>query len=130
VGTLKSKRLSIIVVGPVLLGLFLLWYAVAANFDYNSLSGTYTSATLVLNRDQTFVERLNRSGHIQEVKGQWRRYGEAHASFSPEFLLLPGQEPDASGQAHGQFDKSLGLFPELVLAPLPNGPMLRRKLFY
>ena len=132
---LKLKKLSMIAGGPVLMGLFFLWYDVAANFDYNSLSGTYTyennveAASLFLNPDQTFVERLNRSGHIQEVKGHWRRYGEAHASFSSEFLLLQGQEPNASGEAHGEFDKTLGLFPKLILAPLPNGPTLRRKLF-
>jgi hypothetical protein len=52
---------------------------------------------------------------------------EAHVSFSSEFLKVSGQELDAAGEAHGQFDKTLGLLPYLTLAPLPDGPAFRRK---
>lgn len=121
----------------VLIGVaFVGWYSIAANYDYGALSGTYTlnqgeeSCTLYLRADQTFLERLNRAGSIQEAHGQWHRYGESHMSFSPEFLKLSGQELNASGQAHGQFEKALGIFPSLTLAPIPNGPTFRRQYFH
>jgi hypothetical protein len=111
------------------------WYAVAANYDYRALAGTYVltsngeKCTLKLRSDQTFSQEIDRSGNLQIVRGQWRRYGESHVSFSSEFLKLPGQELNESGEAHGQFDKTLGILPFLVLAPLPNGPTLRKHLF-
>ena len=116
-----------------LLVLFGLWYGIAANYGYGALAGTYfyrggsETCTLHLRADRTFVEELDRSGHIEKSEGQWDRYGEAHVSFSRDFLKLGDEELDASGQAHGQFDKALGLFPRLVLAPLPDGPIFRKK---
>ncbi len=111
------------------------WYAVAANYDCQALAGTYIltgngeKCTLKLRSDQTFSEEIYRSGNLQIVRGHWHRYGESHVSFSSEFLKLPGQELNESGEAHGQFDKTLGILPFLVLAPLPNGPTLRKHLF-
>ena len=111
------------------------WYVVAANYDYEALAGTYVltrngeKCILKLRSDQTFSEEIDRSGNLQIVRGQWRRYGESHVSFSSEFLKLAGQELNESGEAHGQFDKTLGIFPFLVLAPLPDGPTLRKHLF-
>ncbi len=116
--------------------LFWVWYRVASNYDYGSLAGTYVfhgngeTCTLYLRPDRTFVQELSRSGEIQKSRGQWHRYGQAHVSFSGEFLKLSGEELNAEGQAHGQFDKALGLLPNLVLAPLPNGPRFNRKLFH
>lgn len=109
------------------------WYRIAANYDYGSLAGTYVfhgsgeECTLYLRADCTFVEEIIRLGQTQKSAGHWRRYGEAHASFSSEFLELPNEELNAAGEAHGQFDKTLGLFPTLVLAPLPAGPEFHRK---
>jgi hypothetical protein len=114
--------------------LFWVWYSVYANNDYGALAGTYVSdgnggkCTLYLRSDRTFAQELNRSGEIQ--KWHWHRYGQAHVSFSNEFLKLSGKEMNADGQAHGQFDKTLGIFPTLTLAPLPNGPQFRKKLFH
>jgi hypothetical protein len=101
-----------------------------------TLAGTYIfsgngeTCTLYLGRDSTFVQELSRFGHIERSEGHWHRYGQAHVSFSNEFLKLSGEELNAEGQAHGQFEKTLGLFPTLVLAPLPNGPRFRRKFFH
>lgn len=112
------------------------WYSWAANYDYGALAGTYVfrgngeTCTLQLRPDRTFVQELSRSGEIQKSQGHWDRYGEAHVSFSNEFLKLSGEEMNADGQAHGQFDKTLGIFPTLVLAPLPNGPKFHKKLFH
>lgn len=109
-------------------------YSVAANYGYHALAGTYVfqrdgeKCTLYLRPDQTFSEELSRAGGVQEAQGRWRLYGEAHVSFSNEFLKLPGQELNGAGEAHGQFDKSLGLFQSLTLAPLPDGPRFRKKL--
>jgi hypothetical protein len=117
------------------LALLALWYSVAANYDYKALAGTYVfhangeSCTLYLRPDQTFVQELTNSGEMRRSQGRWNRYGQAHVSFSAEFLKISGEEPNAAGETHGQFDKVLGIFPKLVLAPLPDGPMFRRKLF-
>jgi hypothetical protein len=129
----RSAQMS----GAILLLIVLLgiWYSVAANYDYDALSGTYVfdqggeKCILYLRPDQTFSEELTRSGKAQEVQGQWHRYGEAHVSFSSEFLKESGQELNAAGEAHGQFDKMLGLLPSLMLAPIPNGPTFHRKLW-
>ena len=111
------------------------WYTVAANYDYGALAGTYVfqgngeTCKIYLRPDRTFVQELNRSGEAQKSQGYWHLYGEAHVSFSNEFLKLSGEEMNADGQAHGQFEKTFGMFPRLVLAPLPNGPTFHRKLF-
>ena len=121
--------------GFLLIVLFGLWYSIAANYDYGALSGTYIfnrdgeKCTLYLRPNQTFSEELIRGGVMQEAQGRWRRYGEAHVSFSSEFLKVSGQELNASGEAHGQFDKTLGLHPYLTLAPLPGGPTFDKKWF-
>jgi hypothetical protein len=115
--------------------LFALWYRRAANYDYSAVSGTYTfnqaseKCTLHLRPDQTFSEELDRGGAVQKAEGRWRRYGEAHVSFSSEFLIVSGQKLDAAGEADGQFDKKFGLFPYLTLAPLPDGPTFHKKWF-
>jgi hypothetical protein len=129
------KRLRIVGVLVLVVVALVGWYSIAANYDYGMLSGTYTlsqngeKCILYLRPDQTFSEELDRGGVKQKVEGRWHRYGEAHVSFSSEFLRVPGQELNAAGEAHGQFDKSLGILPSLTLAPLPDGPTFRKKLF-
>jgi hypothetical protein len=119
----------------LLLAAFCIWYSIASNYGYDALSGTYIyrrdgeSYTLHLYADQAFVEEINRAGSIQKVGGRWRRYGEAHVSFTKEFLPHPKEELNESGEAHGQFEKTLGIIPKLVVAPLPNGPTLHRERF-
>jgi len=116
--------------------LFCAWWYVAFNYGYGALAGTYVFhgsgevCTLYLRPDRTFVQELSRSGEIQKSQGQWHRYGESHVSFSNEFLKLAGEEMNADGQAHGQFEKTLGIFPTLVLAPLPNGPQFHKRFFH
>jgi len=111
------------------------WYSTAANYDYGALAGTYRFrrngeiCTLYLHADRSFEQELLRSGGTQKSRGQWHRFGESHVSFSKEFMTVSGEEKNAEGEAHGEFEKVAGLFPVLVLAPLPNGPRLRRRLF-
>ena len=115
--------------------LFTGWYAVAANYDYPALAGVYVldqnaeHCVLDLHSDRTFTEELVRSGNTQRATGTWHRYGESHVSFSREFLTVAGQELNASGEPHGEFEKRLGLFPILTLAPLPDGPKLHKQFF-
>jgi hypothetical protein len=110
------------------------WYAVAANYDYGALAGVYLldqnpeRCVLALHSDHTFTEELVHSGQVQRAVGTWYRYGQAHVNFSHEFLRVSGQELNARGEAHGQFDKRLGLFPTLTLAALPGGPRFHRRL--
>jgi hypothetical protein len=129
----KSARLGAgIVFGLVIL---CLWYSRAADYDYGALAGTYVlssngeTCALYLRPDRTFSQELTRAGVAESAHGTWHRYGEAHVSFSKEFIKLSGEELNAAGQAHGQFDKLLGLLPSLTLAPLPDGPKLHKKFF-
>src|SRR3981081_1806750 len=99
----------------LLIVLFVAWYSVAANYNYGALAGTYVlnrdgeTCTLYLRPDRTFVQELNRSGNLVKAQGQWHRYGESHGSLSSEFLKVSGQEMNADGEAHGQFEKIFGL---------------------
>lgn len=121
--------------GVLLLFTFWAWYSVASNYDYSALAGVYVfrgngeTCTLYLRADQTFVEELSHSGSVQRAEGHWQRYGEAHVSFSSEFLRLAKEELNGSGQAHGEFDKTFGIIPKLVLAPLPGGPTFHKRWF-
>jgi len=114
---------------------FWAWYVIAADYDYSALSGTYAfsggdeKCMLNLRPDETFTQVLSREGKVQSVQGTWHRYGEAHVSFSEAFIPLVGEDLKPLGKPHGQFDKTLGFFPTLTLAPLPGGPMFHRKLF-
>src|SRR5206468_4868511 len=93
--------------GALVVVALVVWYSIAANYDYGALAGTYVfnrngeKCTLHLRPDQTFTEELNRSGVDQEAKGRWHRYGQAHVSFSSEFLKVSGQEVNADGESHG-----------------------------
>jgi len=132
-----TKRLvSIAVATFAVIALFLAWYYVAANYDYAALAGEYVfegndeRCVLDLRPDRSFKEQVSHSGSIRDAEGTWYRYGESHVSFSQSFLSVSGQELNASGEAHGQFEKRLGLFPVLTLAPLPDGPKFRKRLLH
>jgi hypothetical protein len=130
----QKKLTSTIAAVLLLVVLFVCWYAIAANYDYGALAGTYVlnrdseRCTLDLRSDRTFTEELVRAGKVKKVQGTWHRYGESHVSFSSEFLTTSGEEVNADGEAHGEFSKTLGLLPRLTLAPLPDGPEFRKKL--
>jgi hypothetical protein len=128
----RLARISALVLLPIV---FLdVWYVVAADYDYGALAGTYVldqngvRCTLHLRSDRTFVEELNRTGMAQTAEGTWRRYGEAHVSFAKEFLKFAGEEQNASGEAHGQFNKSFGLFIALA-RPRPGRTNVAKEAF-
>jgi hypothetical protein len=130
----KSARVStaLLLVSAAFL-LFWGWYAVASNYDYEAVAGTYTlklpdeSSTLVLKSDRTFKQELTHLGRVERAKGSWRRLGEGGIAFSKEFLKVSGQEFDAEGTAYGEINKSLGLFFSISLNP--GGSTFRKKLF-
>ncbi|SNS27990.1 hypothetical protein SAMN05421770_101319 [Granulicella rosea] len=125
------KVVLLLLVLPIAWG----WYVVAADYDYSALSGTYVfsgggeKCILRLEPNETFTQILSRDGKTSSVQGSWHRYGEAHVSFSAEFIPLVGEDLKPLGAPHGQFDKTFGFFPSLTLAPLPDGPTFRKKLF-
>jgi hypothetical protein len=133
---MRRKSLTSMVLGLLLvLVLFGIWYNIASNYDYGALAGTYVfhgngeACALHLHADGTFLQELNRQGQVQQFQGHWHRSGEAHVTFSDEFRKISGEEVDAAGETHGEFDKSLGVFPILVLAPLPGGPLFAGRYF-
>jgi len=112
------------------------WYMVAADYSYSAVSGTYMfhddgeSSTLVLRRDQSFQQDLNRDGKMAHVRGTWRRIGEGGVVFSKEFLKVKGQEVRSDGQADGEIEKRFpGFFPSIRFEPQFNGPRFTRRLF-
>ena len=142
----KSTRVTgiALLVGVVL---FVAWYCVAADYDYSTLSGTYTfrgdgeSSTLILKSDRSFQQELVHGGTVEHKTGTWRRIGESGVTFSKEFLRLPGQQsyrdkfgPDTSGNTEadgefgGNFDKILTVYPELHLDAVPANLTLHKKI--
>jgi hypothetical protein len=132
----NNRLISIAVATFAVVALFFAWYYVAANYDYAALAGVYVfegndeRCVLDLRPDRSFKEQVSHSGNVRDAEGTLYRYGESHVSFSQAFLIVSGQELNASGEAHGEFEKRLGLFPVLTLAPLPDGPKFRKRLLY
>jgi len=127
---------------------FVCWWAVASNYDYGALSGTYTfsgdgeSSTLVLKPDRTFQQELRHDGKVDHATGTWRRMGEGGVNFSLGFLPISGAKqfreefPDhldgtpEDDEYYGHFEKVLGVYPILKLNANPPGPTLHRRLFH
>lgn len=129
----KMKLVGGAVLVAVVVGV--VWYSIAANYDYGAVSGTYSlrndrdESTLVLRKDRSFQQELKHDGKVERSQGTWRRVGEGGVVFSKEFLKLPGQVTRSDGEADGGIRKSLGLFITITLAPDPGGPVFHKKLF-
>lgn len=120
----------------LVLAFFWCWYMVAADYSYRAVSGTYLfhsdeeSSTLVLRRDQSFMQDLTRNGNVEHAQGTWRRVGEGGVVLSKEFLKVKGQEVRSDGQADGQIEKRFaGFFPSIRFEPQFSGPKFNRRLF-
>ena len=120
------------------LAVFWVWYMVAADYGYGTVSGTYRfqqsgeSSTLILKKDRTFLQERNRQGEIERTQGVWHRSGEGGIDFSKEFLPI-GQVPaESDGFTYGEVQKSfLELIPSIVLGPdREHGPRFHRQLFH
>jgi hypothetical protein len=129
----KMKLVGAVLV--LVVGAFVGWYCVAADYSYGAVSGTYTlsltgeTSTLILNKDRSFQQELSRDGKVERTQGSWRRLGEGGVVFSKEFLKVSGQEVRPDGQADGEVRKRLGLFLSIAFNPDPGGPVFRKKLF-
>jgi hypothetical protein len=123
------------------------WYAIASNYDYGALSGTYRfkgngeSSILMLKSDRTFHQELKHDGKLNQTDGTWRRIGEGRVTFSGNFLRLPGQQSYADKFGNesssatdtdfgGEFKKILTVYPELHLDAVPNDIVLHKELFH
>jgi hypothetical protein len=120
------------------LGVFCVWYMVAADFGYEAVSGKYRfqqggeSSTLLLDKDRTFLQDRNREGKIERAQGVWHRSGEGGIEFSKEFLSIGLIPPDSDGFTYGEVQKSfLELIPSIVLGPdRDHGPRFHRQMFH
>jgi hypothetical protein len=131
-----------------IIALFCVWFAIASNYDYDALAGTYNfknsdcSSTLVLKADRTFSQQLTEDGKTNSASGTWRRIGEGGVNFSLGFLRIPGAKqyreefPDhlegtvEDDEYYGHFEKILTLYPMLKLNANPPGPTLYKRLFH
>ena len=111
------------VIGAVFIAVvcLLAWATAAMDYGDGVASGTYTfegsgeSSVLVLNPNHTF-RQIRRLGNLQQqAEGTWRRVGEGGISFSKEFLIVTGDEPEPDGTTSCDMQKLLGLFPSLHL---------------
>ena len=95
---------------------FVLWYAVAANYGDPVAQGVYfldhgnQTSTLVLRADHVFEQELRERGKLKRATGTWRRIGEGSITFSNEFLTVSGQERSTDGTAVADMRKSFGIF--------------------
>ena len=138
-----GKRLALAAsIALLCVALFVGWYCVAANYDYDALSGTYTfrdkdvSCTLVLRADHSFQQDVKRAGRTAHAEGEWRRLGEGGVVFPGSFIRLPGQQmyqdkyENSAPDLYGNFYKILTLYPVLYLHSSPRDLKFSKKLFH
>jgi hypothetical protein len=127
-----AASLGLIFLLIVVIGVF--WYWEGENFSDGAVSGTYVlqlngeTSALVLRSDHSFQQELDVAGTVRRTEGTWRVSGEGHIAFSGEFLKVSGEEMSPAGQAYGQIENRFGLV-SITLAPNPDGPRFREKLF-
>lgn len=104
-----------------LIGCLLAWAAVAMNYGDGVATGTYKfeqngeSSTLSLHANHTFTQVRRTRNIEQHSEGTWEHQGEGGFSFSKEFLVVTGDEPEPDGTTFSDMHKLLGLFPSLEL---------------
>lgn len=98
-----------------------LWATAAMDYGDSVAVGTYQferdgeTSTLVLNPDHTFRQTRRQASSEQHSQGTWRRLGEGGISFSRDFLVVSGDEPEPDGTTFADMHKTLGLFTSLRL---------------
>ena len=97
------------------------WYSVATDYSDGVVSGEYhlaknsETSELILKRDHTFQQVLNRSGSVQRGEGTWRHVGGYDGlAFSKDFLVVTGQELGANRLAYGDLNKLFGIIPSSI----------------
>jgi hypothetical protein len=116
------KKLVHVLCGVVVsISCLVLWLCLAMDYGDAVAAGTYRfkrvaeSSTLVLNLDHTFRQTRTVGSIETHSDGTWRREGEGGVSFSKEFLVISGDEPEPDGTTFSEMHKFLGLFPYLCL---------------
>jgi hypothetical protein len=115
----KSARVSGVFL--ILVLCFVLWFIVASDYSDSAAVGKYhfaqngETSNLVLKPDHSFQQEVSRLGQTEHAEGTWRRVGEGGISFSKEFLVVSGDEPEPDGTTFSDMHKSLGLFVSLAL---------------
>jgi hypothetical protein len=95
---------------------FFTWLVVAIDYGDSVAVGRYRykrgeeSSTLVLNPDHTFRQTRWFGSNEYHSEGTWRREGEGGISFSKEFLVVAGDEPEPDGTTYSDMRKFLGVF--------------------
>jgi hypothetical protein len=115
----KSVRVTVgLIVSFVCL---FMWGAAAMNYDDSVAVGKYRFtgngefSTLVLKPDHSFQQDLQMGNIKRHGEGTWRRVGEGGISFSKEFLVVSGDEPEPDGTTFCDMHKTMGLFVSLRL---------------
>lgn len=122
-----AKRIGFGILLPIVI--FWVWYSIAADYGYNTVSGTYSvdngseKSTLILNSNHSFQEEVIRGEKSERAQGSWRRVGQGGIVFSNEFLKIAGQEMRPTGEADAEVKKRyFGLLPWIQFDPDPGGP--------
>lgn len=117
--------------------IFTFWFWEGENFSESAVSGTYTvridgeKSTLILRPDHSFQQQLDSGGTVKRAEGTWSVFGEGHIEFSPEFLILTGEEispSGAGGAAYGVIVNRFG-FVSIALNRDGDGPKFHKKWF-
>jgi hypothetical protein len=119
----SGMKKSVWVPGGLLLSFagFVMWGTAAVNYGDSVAVGKYRfkndgeTSTLVLNPDHTFQQAVRFGDIEQHSEGTWRRVGEGGISFSKEFLVVSGDEPEPDGTTFSDMHKTLGLFVSIRL---------------
>lgn len=119
----REMRKWLVVIGGTFVALFCLlaWGIAAMDYGDSVATGTYRferngeSSTLILNANHTFRQTRRLGNDEKQAEGTWRRVGEGGLSFSQEFLVVAGDEPEPDGTTFCDMHKMLGLFTSLRL---------------
>jgi len=115
------KKLAWVFGGFILAACFILWGVAEMDYGDGAAVGPYRferakeSSTLILNSDHTFQQTRSIGSDEQHSAGTWRHVGEGGISFSKEFLMVSGDEPEPDGTTFSELHKAFGLFSSLRL---------------
>ena len=115
------KKLAWVVGGFTLTACFIFWGVAAMNYGDSAAVGSYRferaneSSTLTLNSDHTFQQTRSIGSNKYQSAGTWTHVGEGGISFSKEFLVVSGDEPEPDRTTFSDMHKAFGLFPSLRL---------------
>jgi hypothetical protein len=122
-GSRSGMKKWLLAIGGIFVAVVCLgtWGVAAMDYGDGVAAGTYVferngeSSTLVLRPNHTFQQTRRVGSSEQHSEGTWRHSGEGGVSFSKEFLVVTGDEPEPDGTTFSEIHKRLGLFTSLRL---------------